>query len=305
MNTIKFCITIGSLLFLLAGCTKEEETLTSSGIDEPGFFIPQGNRDFDRRIVDYYNRYGTYLLYKFSSKDAYWSVTRWDSSYRLVEADPEFIGNQLDLIDSTFFRYYDDSTLRKYLPRKFLLCSSIRFNNSGPQLDGYLSITQTTGWVYETFVANWGSSRILNIRGAIDSAARFRGNINYGFLRLLDLNRKVSISPVFNSISDYSTPIITTMQSQRYKRGFLTTLNSTIPPSPQTDWYSYIQAIVQNNYNFLTDANGLAPNDNTFRGILTPVKDSSGLIRRKYDEVVNYYKSTLNVDLQRIGNGDQ
>ncbi len=307
MKQIKHSFIILITIVTLAACVKEEAKLTPSDINEFGYHVPQGNNSFDQRIVNYFNRYGVYMLYKFTKKDAYWSVTSWDSSYRLVQADPDYVDKQLDLIDSTFFRYYADSTLRKYLPVKFLLCSSILLNGSGAQLDGFLTRlagAAESGYNYETFLTNWGSSRILNIRGVKDSAVIFRGNINYSFLRLLDIKNKIARSDLFFASADYTTPIVNNTQAQRFKRGFLVPIfGSTTPPSFQTDWVNYIQAIVQNPYTYLTDATGMVANNNTYQGILSPVKDSSGLIRRKYDIITNYYKTNYNIDLQKIGDG--
>lgn len=294
-------------LLLFYSCGKHEELIVPSDNNEFGYKVPQGNNSYDQRIVNYYNRFGAYILYKFSNKDAYWGVTKWDSTYRVIPADSAYVDKQLDLLDTTFFRYYHDSTLRKYLPVKFLLCSSIKTASTGnTQLDGYLTgAANTTGYVYETFLANWGSSRILTIRGTKDSAVLFRGNINYGFLKLMDLKSKMGKSDLFIAMSDYTTPIVSTQQAQRYKRGFLNTNASTTPNSYQTDWYNFIQAIVQNPYSYLTSTTGINANTATFQGILSPVKDSSGLIRRKYDEINNYYKTKYNIDLQRIGDGRQ
>lgn len=302
-NHFKHAYVIIMAVLLLAACRKEEAKLTPTTFDELGFNLNQGNPSIDARIKGYFDRHGTYMLYKFEPRDAYWAVTRWDSAYRVIPADPAFVDKQLDLLDTTFFRYYADSTLRKYLPRKFLLCSSIRFNGTGAQLDGYLTTNLNTGWINETFLANWGSSRINTIRGVRDSAALFRGNINYGFLRLMDLSSKMGRSDLFAASSDYTTALINNTQAQRFKRGFLTTTGSTTPPGLSTDWIAYIQAAVQNPYSVLTNPTGMTANNTSMQGILTPVKDSSGLIRKKYDAILDYYKTTYNIDLQRIGDG--
>ncbi len=306
MKKLKYSLFILATVLLLFACVKDEEKLTPSDINEFGYLIPQGNNSFDQRIVDYYNRYGVYMLYKFTPRDAYWTITKWDSAYRLMPADPNYVDNQLDLIDTTFFSYYQDSTLRKYLPVKFLLCSSILLNGSGAQLDGFLTRPpglSETGYNYETFLTNWGGSRILNIRGVKDSGVIFRGNINYSFLRLMDLKNKIGRSDLFIASADYTTPIINTTQAQRFKRGFLSTSASTTPPAAQTDWLFYIQAIVQNPYTVLTNATGMTANNATPQGMLTPVKDSLGLIRKKYDLIIDYYKTNYNIDLQKIGDG--
>jgi len=305
MKNSKYILIILAITVAVIACTKNEAPLSPSDRNEFGYALPQGNSSYAQRIRDYNKRYGVYMLYDFTPKEAYWTVTKWDSMYRVKPADPNYVDMQLDLLDSTFFRYYADSTLKKYLPAKFLLCSSIQNNGVGAQLDGYLTSTSTTGYIYETFLANWGSSRILNIKGVKDSAVLFRSNINWGFLRLLDLKLKTTRSDIFIGSADYTTAIPNTTQAQRYKRGFLNTNASTSPPGQTTDWSNFIQAAVQNPYSYLTDATGINSNTATYQGILTPVKDSSGLIRKKYDEIINFYKTNYNIDLQRIGNGDK
>lgn len=307
MKQLKYilAITVGVVLLLIA-CQKKEAPLTPSDINEFGYHIPQGNNSYDQRIVDYYNRYGSYLLYDFTKKDAYWSITKWDSSMRIAPADPDYVDKQLDLLDSTFFRYYADSTLRKYLPVKFLLCSSVRLGTVVTEVDAYNTTApnSTAAYVYQTFVANWGSSRILKIKNGttVDSVARFRGNINYSFLRLMQLTNRMGRSEIFDAASDYTTALVTGTNavSGRYNRGFIGT---TALPPVATDWMWYVQAIVQNPYSYLTNGTGMTANNATLQGVLSPVKDSTGLIRKKYDAVIDYYKSNYNVDLQRIGNG--
>ncbi len=307
MRQLKYILAFTTgIVLLLVACQKKESPLTPSGIDEFGYFVPQGNNSYDQRIVNYYNRYGSYLLYNFTPRDAYWSVTKWDSTIRVIPADPAYVDKQLDLLDSTFFRYYADSTLHKYLPVKFLLCSSIRQGTVVTQLDGYNTTApnSATAYVYQTFVANWGSDRILKIKNGttVDSVARFRGNINYSFLRLMQLTNKMGRSELFDAASDYTTALVTGTNavSGRYNRGFIGT---TTLPNAATDWLWYVQAIVQNPYSSLTNGTGMTANNATLQGVLSPVKDSTGLIRKKYDAVIDYYKSNYNIDLQRIGNG--
>ncbi len=298
------CIAIVAVMILVA-CTKKEEVLTSSDRSElEASYSLEGTNSYNQRIRDYYKRFGSYILYKFTSKDAYWAVTKWDSTYRAIPADSNFIDKQLDLLDTTFFRYYHDSTLKKYLPVKFLLCSSIRINGSGNQVDAYFNDTRTAGHTPGTFIANWGSSRILNMKGVRDSTALFRGNINYGFLALMDSYGKMSRSDKFTGVTDYSTAFVNNTMAQRYKRGFLYTTNTTTPPSNTTDWFNFLAAILRNPYSYLTDATGMNANNTTMQGILTPVKDSSGLIRQKYDQIIEFYRSNYNIDLNRMGNGN-
>lgn len=290
---------------VISSCSKKEAALTPSDGVEIGIEWPQGNNDYDQRIANYYNRFGTFLLYKFNDKDAYWSVISWDTTYKLTPADPAYINRQLDLLDTTFFRYYADSTLRNYLPAKILLSSSITLKPGyNVQQDAYLLGDANNGYVYGNFPVNWGSRRILNIKGVADSAALFRGNVNYSFLRLATLRDRIPRPAGFDALSDYIGAIATYSQAYYYQRGYIGAFPYYIPGAP-IDWENYLKAIVKNPYSYLTDATGITSADATLKGILSPVKDVSGNIRRKYDFMINFYKNNYNIDLQRIGNGDK
>ncbi|MCH5721103.1 hypothetical protein [Niabella hibiscisoli] len=96
------CFFVAVWMILVASCAKKEEALTPTDGPEIGFEWPQSNNDYDQRIAGYYDKYGCFLLYKFSDKDAYWSIRTWDTSYKLKPADPLYIHQQLDLLDTTF-----------------------------------------------------------------------------------------------------------------------------------------------------------------------------------------------------------
>jgi|GEM_PF-309185 len=289
------------LLFFMAACKKEEK-LTPTEKPELGYQLPQGNNGFDQRIVGYYNRWGIYLLYKFSAEDFAWQVTGSDKNYKSVPADEAYIDQQLNLLDNTFFKYYQDSTLRKYLPSKFFLCSSLTYLDK--RTDAYL-LTSTNMGGFESFAVNWGNKRILNISSPIDSVSIFRGNVNYSFLKMMDIKKKMTQSDIFLAASNYTTPISPATMAERYKRGFLspgTGVSIGTLPSSQSDWYAYLQVIVSNTYANLTNPATTAT-DATAKGILSSVKDVNGVVRRKYDAMIKHYKDNYNIDLQKIGNG--
>ncbi|PZP43202.1 MAG: hypothetical protein DI598_16000 [Pseudopedobacter saltans] len=147
----------------------------------------------------------------------------------------------------------------------------------------------------------------MNIKGVADSAIIFRGNINFSFIKFLDRKAQVKSADFF-ALANYSTPIPSTNSwASRYKVGFLPIgfTSSTILNDADSDWYSYIQATVTTPYSTLINSTGITSKDNTLKGILTSVKDSSGLIRKKYDIVTQFYKNRYNIDLQRIGNGEK
>jgi hypothetical protein len=302
IRPVRIVAILGLLLFM-AACKKEEK-LTPTEKPEQGYKLPEGIDLKDPRIVDYYNRWGVYMLSKFTEQDFAWQVTGYDKKYKAVPADETYVGKQLDLLDNTFFKYYQDSTLRKYLPAKFFLCSSLTY--VAKRADAYLLTSNDLGG-FENFAVNWGNKRILNINSPIDSAAIFRCNVNFSFLKMMDIKKKMAQSDVFLATSDYTTPIAPTAPAtfvttgDRYKRGFLGTGGGVIPSS-QVDWYAYLQIILSNTYANLTNPATTAT-DATAKGILSPIKDVNGVVKRKYDAMVKHYKEIYNIDIQKIGNG--
>ena len=65
------------LLVIFAVACHEEETLTPTETPEFGYSVPQGNHDYDDKIVDWKERFNTFTLYKFELKELYWEVVKW------------------------------------------------------------------------------------------------------------------------------------------------------------------------------------------------------------------------------------
>ncbi|WP_316748676.1 hypothetical protein [Pedobacter gandavensis] len=290
-------LSLGMMLFLTNGCKKTEDKLIATELPEPGFQLPQGDNDYDKRIMDYYKRWDSYVLYKFTQQDINWMVTGYDAYYKSIPAIAEYINPQLDLLESTFFKYYSDATLKQFLPRKVFLCSSLG--------TGTTTITQVETYLlpfvngrfggYQSFALNGGNAGVPTINKAV-----YRGNVNFSFLKMMDLEGKMKRSEAFTGISDYTNPVAGTTQADRYKRGFLV-LPANLPVV-SLDWQAFIQVIVSNPYTYLTDPATTA-SDTTPKGILSPVKDANGLIKRKYDAMVSFYKQQYGIDLQAIGDG--
>jgi len=81
-----------------------------------------------------------------------------------------------------------------------------------------------------------------------------------------------------------------------YSRGFIKA------GTKQADDAKYfIEAIISNPYEDLIAEN---TSTNTYVGILNPVKDVNGLIRKKYEILVNSFKENYGIDLQAIGDAE-
>ena len=107
---------------------------------------------------------------------------------------------------------------------------------------------------------------------------------------LLDDKKKIVVPSDFYVGSNYTDRITTT---NMYSRGFLSRATK-----QEDDVNYYIEAIISTSYE---DLNSEYNNVDSYKGVLNPIKDVNGLIRKKYDILVNYFKGEYGIDLQKIG----
>ena len=125
---------IAGLFIIVAFCAaacKKEGALTASS-DEQGYTLPQGNHSYDTTILNLYNKYSAYFLYKFTDKDTYWTPIGWKNStvdtngvwstgYSVTTADTNYVAQQLAVINKLWLSYYTDAFLLKFLPANVML----------------------------------------------------------------------------------------------------------------------------------------------------------------------------------------
>lgn len=286
------------LLVIFAVACHEEETLTPTETPEFGYSVPQGNHDYDDKIVDWKERFNTFTLYKFELKELYWEVIKWieetpienggtyksTGGFKAAVADEKYVGKQLELIQEQFLRFYSDTTLKRCLPLKILLCSQLDHYS----VYGLFDKTYNMYSGYDCLAFNWGNEKVLTLTDAQKNAIRVE--TNDGFLRRLMYKAKITVDPAFFEVSNYNQLTST----NAYEQGCLF-----YNTSKDTDALFFITAIISTPYANLM-AEDTTPN--SYNGILNPKKDKNGLIRKKYDLLVNCLKENYNIDLQAIGN---
>lgn len=309
---MKTYITIAGLLLLnaiLQGCKKEAVDTTPSGIDDT-YKLPQGNHDFDNRIVNYYEKYGSYLLYKFTDKDVYWTPTAntkptetspgfWTNGVDVTMANTDYISAQLDLIQEKWFSYYTDTFLKKFLPSKIMLCSRVDSIYTGyvftPSF-AYIKASKPVSayYSYDNITVNYGSDTIT--RFSATDKRNFMARVNQAFIQSI-AGRTLSTPPAtFSSSVNYGATY--TSQGAAYAQGILQVYYNGL--TAQGDWNAYMLAMV--NYSEAQLNASVADYDMTAAGILNATKDKNGKIRQRYNLVRNYFINEYQVDLQKIGN---
>ncbi len=291
-------------LFILAvslvACD-DENALMPTATPEFGYSVPQGEHDYDDRIVSWNERCNTFILYKFDLKELYWDVNGWNESVPTPEsssssypynngllganADETYVGEQLDLIETLFLDFYPDSTLRRCLPLKLLLCSELTWRTASGSTTVY---NVYSGYDYLAF--NWGNENVLTITGAQKNT--FKYDVNNAFLSRLLNNGKIVEDASFYEGMSYEERVT---NANMYERGYIKS-----GTKQEDDVEIYMRAIIQTPYEVLIAEP--ADKDYTNKGILHAKKDVNGYIRKKYDILVNKFKENYGIDLQAIGN---
>ena len=308
MNKLTYIIIILSLAALMGTACKKEGALTASE-EEQGYTLPQGTHSYDAGIMNLYNKYGTYFLYKFTDKDTYWTPTgwknatplasgAWNTGYEVTQADENYIDQQLVLIDKLWFPFYTEKFLKTFLPAKVMLCASVDSVYSTVLFNPirYVKNAKSVGaWFnYDNICINYGSAAVASMTAA-DSVS-FLARTNLIFIRSLPGRNLSAPTSDFTSVANYSGTFNT--QASAYAQGIITVYYNT--RSPQNDWNAYLEAMVSRSE---TSLNKSTPNtDRTSMGILNTTKDTNGKIKQRYNIVRNYFINNYGVDLQAIGN---
>lgn len=289
---------------LLASCKTQEEPLTPSEGMEMPYKVPQGNNEYDNRIVDWNKRTGTFILYKFTDRDAYWKKFNWDKiiynaagsivggTTLIQEAKPEYIDKLLTLVEDNYFKLFPDQFLKKALPIRILLCDTINYYSSSKfYLRNYHIGTDyiCIGYAGAGFDANWTTANIKAMRDRL---------VPDIFSSLLN-SKDIQIPEEFKSLSTYGVAVTNT---NMFEKGFLYYSSTATTVTPEWDWSNYVKYISQYPYSMFTTPPSTPDRFPYLTGMLLPAKDKYGLVKQKYDIVVKYFKDVHGIDIQAIGN---
>ncbi|MCJ8209758.1 hypothetical protein MUY27_08555 [Mucilaginibacter sp. RS28] len=303
-------IIIACLVLAAASCKKEAVLVASK--QTFGYTLPQGNHPYDKTITDFYNKYGVYMLYKFTDKDTYWTPTGWKNAtldangvgttgYLATPADTsngDYISRQITVLNKLWFGFYTDKFLKQFLPTKIMLCSSVDSIYATYIYSPVYRILRNDAVVgawanFDNINVNYGNAAVMNMTQT--DSIKFAKKVNLIFAQSIITRNLAAPTADFTAVTNYATY---TSQATAYANGILTTYYSS--PTALTDWSLYIQAMVSCTEATLNKSR--VNTDASLVGILNPVKDTNGKIRQRYNIVRNYFINNYGVDLQAIGN---
>jgi len=312
LKQIYFLMALG--MMLLSGCTKEEGELEPSGI-EVGYTVPQGNHDFDATIVNYFNRFESYLLYDFTEKDAYWTPTAWKNGYpstddqngragmEITMPDLDYIAPQLDLLDKTWFSLYPDNFLKEYLPRLILLCDDVRYYNINywvwPWTYEASSIYAISN--YQNICVSYANVGVETMTAA-DTLA-FASAVNNAFLSSMISRDKLEPTDEFISSANYTNAKSLYTNSASWAYGIF---QPYYEASATNDWENFVRMMMVCSEDYLNRevsyVNDYDYSSSAWEGLFTSLKDTNGLLKQRYTIVRNYFIDNYGFDLQEVGN---
>jgi len=281
MKNLKYLLFTAAISMMLFAC-KKEEVLAPSFI-EVQYKLPQGNHDYDPTLVELNKRYGSFFLYKFSMVDfaanPVYSNGGFNESYLVDIADEAYVGKVLTFIQKNWLNYYPDAFLKANLPFKVLLGQNLRFKAS-----------PTTKY---TVLSNFNQITLSNFSVDFDlmTAAQMKtyvNNLHAEFFNFIFTRGKLDIPGEFTTVTNYTTATTTTNYNALGYVSLVVALQT--GDRLNKDFLSYI-ALITSKTKAELDAS-----------VLKPTADTGGLIKKKYDIIINYYKTKYNIDLQAIGN---
>lgn len=317
------------LTVAIVSCSDGEDELEPTGISS-AYHLPQGNHGYDTRIVDFFNKTGTYILYDFTQKEACWTPTGWklgkvsdddsgELGYIPQKADQAYVGKALDLINSICLDYYSDKFKKELLPVKLLLCSQLDsvyadyeyiFTPTFQMKTSYKSKPIPAWYNYHNICINYVSAGMDTLSRQDKQYMKFY--LNDILMNSMMLEGKVGPTKAFQTGVDYEAMKSVYDVIKRFDAGTFPDLpglsiDGDNSVSANRDWYIFMYMMIAYPESFLTDSNVTLDTyyssaDSMLHGILSSVKDTKGLIRERYNTVREFFKTNYDTDLQTVGN---
>ncbi|PTS97989.1 hypothetical protein DBR11_16105 [Pedobacter sp. HMWF019] len=282
MKALKYLILITTLSVAIMGCKKKEDDLIPSKI-KAQYQLPQGNHDYDPTLVELNKKYGSFFLYKFSPVDfaanPVYVSGGFNEIYLADIADEAYVGKVLTFVQKNWLNYYPDAFLKANLPFKVLLGQNLR-----------LKSTPTTTYMV---LSNYNQMTLSNFSASFDAMTdaqkkTYVNNLHTEFFNSIYNRGKLDVPADFLTVTNYTQTGV--LPTNMYLYGILSYIIMYQDNRPTKDFMSYISAITSKTKAEL-DAS-----------ILSPSNDVNGLVKKKYNIIINYYKTKYNIDLQAIGN---
>lgn len=253
--------------------------------------LPQGKSDADDRIVDFYNKYSSLILYDYPALEwnyEFGSQGYIDYVYELP--DPAYVGEALDFLEDIWFDFFPEEFNREFIPYKILLAGKFTstYNNSAMPLLYASKDAVMFGFCSDTLRNLTPETKQVIKRDLFSQA-------------LSGWMLEIEIPEEFYAISDYSSAATEDPSSPDYarKRGFVADYSYVdyYGPSEWCTWVDWLTGMLNKTSDMLAYLTGM-----THRTSNDWKADwEYPLVKQKYDILRNFFIEKYDVDLQKIG----
>lgn len=276
-SNILFTVFFFALLVVTA-CKKEAPIETDEF--DPEYKLPQGDHPYDRSILDFYQKYGTYILYKFNSKDLRWNVTG-NIPYVAEPGDEAYIAPALEALNKYLFSYYPEVFLKKALPYKIILSNKLCKIFKDPQtgLLDTLDHPENAASSVSHLAFGHASSRLAQLKP--EELLLMKSDLHREFWLQAIHTGKLELAPLFPAATDYA-------MANDFNKKEYGVFNISYTTAMMSDFGDYLTYILSHSYKEMEAT------------LFNPENDPKGRFFYKYKLIVDYYKIRYQVDLQAI-----
>lgn len=278
-----------ALIFVLFTACNEEEIIPSDSNYLVEF--PQGENTYDKEIKDFYDQYGTQILYRYDD-----AMFRWQITDRLgffsKPADETSISEALQFVKQNCFDFYQPDMLKRLLPYRIYLASDLGriFIYTGLDASGKNVNVKDTIWHtiatngYANLCFAVASKRMSGL--SLDSLRLAKGELNASLLAYAIEQHQISIP------NDFIKEEVANVAWYNYVGSYNTYgLLEYIDPktfSPAQDFVLFLKYLI-------------AYPMETFEAKFTnKTFDTSGRIARKAKTVREWMKVEYNIDIDAM-----
>ena len=282
MKTINICL-LTLLVYSMTACSGNDD-IKDVRPWQNEYDLPQGKSDADERIMDYYERFGTCILYEYTYLDCRYELNI-DESYSYNLPNPKYVGDMLDLLEEIWFDFYPEAFHKEFMPLKIMLAEYFAAENYYGSTSLYLSLSGPS-----CIGIGFCSDTLRKLSPAVK--LEFKNKLQEALW--LDWLEKLDAPDDFFAVSDYSYEADDDPSSKNYarNRGFVEYDSSEWSTSgdwttgeldAETDLQSFIIGMVTRS------------SEDWSADLEWP------LVKQKYDLLKNWLQETYDFDLQKIG----
>ena len=272
---------------LLFACSGNDEVDVIEPWEEMEYELPQGKSDADDRIVEYYEQFGTYILYEYSYLDFLFEC--YEKLYELP--DPVYVGDMLNFLEEIWFDFYSAEFHKQFMPLKIMLA---KYLGTEDYYDGSLVLDFIVYRRTPAIVIGYCSDTLRKLTPATKLELKNELQVTLWQKWYPNLN----VPEEFYAVSDYSRVAVTDPSSEDYarNRGFVANHMSSTPREWCTS-LDYQTGRLRESYDLM------------YFLIAMVVRTSADwaedlkwpLVKQKYDILRDWIQETYGFDLQKVG----